>query len=187
VLALASALTGAAVLRASARIFLGWGIDDPQQHDEAEDASQEESSREEGAEAGTSSGRSPLLVAVPLVLMVGAVVAGLVPGLVPSVERAAAHFRDAASYSDTVLRGLSPHWPPVAQSHVNATAWIYSIASTVAAILGAAIGLRGWRLLPDGLGETLREVHSGHIGDYIAWWTFGAAVLGGLVLWAVTG
>jgi hypothetical protein len=25
----------------------------------------------------------------------------------------------------------------------------------------------------------LRELHSGHIGDYIAWWTAGAALLGG--------
>ena len=26
----------------------------------------------------------------------------------------------------------------------------------------------------------LRAVHSGHVGDYVAWLTFGAAVIGGL-------
>jgi hypothetical protein len=28
----------------------------------------------------------------------------------------------------------------------------------------------------------LRHLHSGHIGDYIAWWTAGAAALGGASL-----
>jgi hypothetical protein len=28
----------------------------------------------------------------------------------------------------------------------------------------------------------LRELHTGHIGDYIAWWTAGAAALGGASL-----
>jgi hypothetical protein len=28
----------------------------------------------------------------------------------------------------------------------------------------------------------LRALHSGHIGDYIAWWTAGAAALGGTSL-----
>jgi hypothetical protein len=28
----------------------------------------------------------------------------------------------------------------------------------------------------------LRSLHSGHIGDYIAWWTAGAATLGGASL-----
>jgi hypothetical protein len=28
--------------------------------------------------------------------------------------------------------------------------------------------------------RVLRDLHSGHIGDYIAWLTFGTAVIGGL-------
>jgi hypothetical protein len=28
----------------------------------------------------------------------------------------------------------------------------------------------------------LRILHSGHIGDYVAWWTAGAALLGGASL-----
>ena len=30
--------------------------------------------------------------------------------------------------------------------------------------------------------EGLRHLHSGHIGDYIAWWTAGTALLGGASL-----
>jgi hypothetical protein len=34
--------------------------------------------------------------------------------------------------------------------------------------------------------DALRDLHSGHIGDYIAWWTTGAAVLGGLSVLLLT-
>jgi multicomponent Na+:H+ antiporter subunit D len=32
---------------------------------------------------------------------------------------------------------------------------------------------------------TVRELHSGHIGDYIAWWTAGAASFGAICLLAL--
>jgi hypothetical protein len=34
--------------------------------------------------------------------------------------------------------------------------------------------------------RVLRELHSGHIGDYIAWWTAAAAALGGASLILLT-
>jgi multicomponent Na+:H+ antiporter subunit D len=76
---------------------------------------------------------------------------------------------------------------PAATSHVAASAWIYAVASVAGAFIGAAIGLRGHQIVPGGIGDALRAAHSGHIGDYIAWWTLGMSVLGGLVLWAVAG
>jgi len=188
VLALCSALTGAAVLRASARIFLGWGGDDPQEtRTESEERSQEASSREEGADMKPHATTPALLVAVPAVLMLAAVLAGLVPDLVPSIERAAAHFRDHASYAGAVLSGRAPHFPPVAEAHVSGTAWIYAAASTAGALLLAGFGLRDRQVLPVTVADVLRAAHSGHVGDYIAWWTFGMALLGGFVLWAVAG
>jgi hypothetical protein len=33
--------------------------------------------------------------------------------------------------------------------------------------------------------STLRGLRSGHIGDYIAWWSAGASVLGGVLLVAL--
>jgi multicomponent Na+:H+ antiporter subunit D len=188
VLALCSALTGAAVLRASARIFLGWGVDDPQEkRTESEERSQEASSEEEGADVKPHDSTPAVLVVVPALLMLAGLLAGLVPDLVPSIEHAAAHFRDHASYAGAVLSGRAPHFPPVPESHVSATAWIYAAASTAGALLLAGVGLRGRQVLPVGVADVLRAAHSGHIGDYIAWWTFGMAVLGGLVLWAVAG
>jgi multicomponent Na+:H+ antiporter subunit D len=118
--------------------------------------------------------------------MLAAVVAGLLPDLVPSVERAAAHFRDNASYVGAVLNGRAAAYRPVVEAHVAASAWIYSGAAALGAVVLAAIGLSGRHVLPV-LGDPLRAAHSGHIGDYIAWWTFGMTLFGALVLWAVAG
>ncbi|HEX4735516.1 MAG TPA: proton-conducting transporter membrane subunit [Thermoleophilaceae bacterium] len=188
VLVIASALTGAAVLRATARIFLGWGVEEPPARAvRSEERSQEESAEEEGRGV-TAHPRTPaLLVAVPALLMLAAVLAGLIPGLVPSIERAAAHFRDHSAYATAVLAGHKPAYPLVTTSHVHVSSWIYSVASVLGAFAAAAIGLRGHRLIPMAIGDRLRAAHSGHIGDYIAWWTLGIAVLGGFVLWAVAG
>jgi multicomponent Na+:H+ antiporter subunit D len=119
--------------------------------------------------------------------MVAAAVAGLVPGLVPGIERAAAQFHDQSAYTAAVLAGRSPLYPPVATAHVTASAWIYSLIATGGAFVAAAVGLRGRHVVPARLGDVLHAAHSGHIGDYIAWWTFGMSVLGGLLLWAVAG
>jgi multicomponent Na+:H+ antiporter subunit D len=187
-MAFASAVTGGAVLRASARIFLGWGTDAPRSEGtESEEGSQAESSREEGADIHPHSRVPALLVAVPALLMLAALAAGLVPDLVASIERAAAHFRDHTAYTAAVLAGHAPSYPHVPTAHVEASAWIYGIASLVGAFGLAAVGLRGREVVPGGIGDALRAAHSGHIGDYVAWWTFGITVLGGLVLWAVTG
>jgi multicomponent Na+:H+ antiporter subunit D len=188
VLAVCSALTGAAVLRATARIFLGWGVAEPRMEaTRSEERSQEESAEEEGRGVKPHPHAPALLIVVPAVLMVAAIVAGLIPGFVPGAERAAAHFRDHTAYATAVLAGHAPSYPPVAPSHVATSAWIYSVASVAGAFAGAAVGLRGHRVLPVAVGDKLRAAHSGHIGDYIAWWTLGMSVLGGLVLWAVTG
>jgi multicomponent Na+:H+ antiporter subunit D len=187
VLVLSSALTGAAVLRAGARIFLGWGAERPRSGgiDVAEER-QIEVSREEGGEVKAHQRTPAPLVVVPVLLMLAALFAGLVPGHVPSIERAAAQFRDHAAYAGSVLYGKAPRYPPVAIAHVTATAWIYALCSTAGALLLAAVGLRG-RLVVPRVGEALRAAHSGDVGDYVAWWTFGVAVIGGLVLWAVAG
>lgn len=188
VMALCAALTGAALLRATARIFLGWGIEDPREEaTRSEERSQEESAEEEGRGVKPHATTPARLVVVPALLMLAALVAGLVPGLVPGIEHAAAHFRDHAAYATAVLAGHAPAYAPAETAHVSATAWVYAVAALVAALAGTAVGLGGRRVLPARVGDVLRAAHSGHIGDYVAWWTLGVSVLGGLVLWAVAG
>jgi multicomponent Na+:H+ antiporter subunit D len=188
VLVAASALTAGAVLRASARIFLGWGTPEPSRPaTQSEERSQEEAAQEEGADVHAHPRTPAVLVAVPALLMLGAVAAGLVPGLVPGIERAAGHFHDHSEYAASVLGGHIPVFPPVATAHTTVSAWIFATASTLGMLGVAAAGLRGRELVPVPVSDVIRAAHSGHIGDYIAWWTLGIAVLGGFVLWAVAG
>jgi hypothetical protein len=80
----------------------------------------------------------------------------------------------------------------VSTSHVETFDYLYAGGATLGAIALAAVTLFGYRLkdrLPSllvtpALGglRVLRDLHSGHIGDYIAWWTAGAAVFGGASL-----
>jgi multicomponent Na+:H+ antiporter subunit D len=128
---------------------------------------------------------------VPAVLLFGAIVIGLIPGAVPGIEVAAGHFLDHAAYINWVLHG-HVHFAPASTSHIEGFDYAYAAGATLGALALAALGLFGRplrRRLPDLLlGPVvlavggLRELHSGHIGDYIAWWTAGAAALGGASL-----
>ena len=77
-------------------------------------------------------------------------------------------------------------------SHVEPFDYLYAVAAVLGAVGVAALGLFG-RPLQERIPRSilrptvatiggLRALHSGHIGDYIAWWTAGAAVLGGTSL-----
>jgi multicomponent Na+:H+ antiporter subunit D len=188
VLALCGALTAAAVFRVTARVFLGWGRAEPATPGmESEEESQRQSAEEEGEAQKPRPFTPAILVVVPAVLMLLALVLGLVPDLIPSIERAAAHFHDHAAYATAVLTGHSPDYAPVPTSHVEPSAWIYSSAAVLVGLVVAAFNLRGGHVVPLRMADVMRAAHSGHVGDYIAWWTLGITILGGLLLWAVAG
>jgi multicomponent Na+:H+ antiporter subunit D len=187
VFVISSVCTGGAVLRVGGRVFLGWGAT------ERQDVVQAQSAREEEDEETTTRDYTPpLMVAVPAALLLAALVIGLIPGAVPGIERTAAHFRDHAQYIGWVLHGGPTRFPPAGTSHVEAYDYLYGAGATVGAIALAAVTLFGYPLkqrlpqlvLRPALGglRVLRGLHSGHIGDYIAWWTAGAALLGGTSL-----
>jgi multicomponent Na+:H+ antiporter subunit D len=178
-----SAVTGGAVLRVTGRVFLGWGPA------EGPDPSQARAAQERVDETRGERDSTPvLMLIVPTVLLVGAAVLGLVPSAVPAVELAAARFVDHGAYAQWVLHGLHVVWPPVAPSHEPAVDVLYAALSVAGAVAMAAVGLFGRPLrarLPAGIRDSsrsalrgLRRLHSGHIGDYIAWWSAGAAALG---------
>jgi multicomponent Na+:H+ antiporter subunit D len=186
VFVIASAFTGGAVLRVTGRVFFGCGAS------EARDDRQARAGREEGDEETAPRDRTPpLMLLVPGLLLLAAIVIGLIPGAVPGIETAAAHFHEHGSYIDWVLRGRV-HFPPAETSHVEGFDYAYGAAAALGAVALAALALFGAALrekLPTlvlrpvsvALGG-LRGLHSGHIGDYIAWWTAGAAALGGASL-----
>jgi multicomponent Na+:H+ antiporter subunit D len=138
----------------------------------------------------------PLMLVVPSVPLLGAVVVGLVPGVVPAIERAAAQFTDHAAYATWVLRGHPAHYAAVPPSHIEPFDYAYAAASTLGALALAALTLFRARLRgrapsrfegpPRAALAALRRLHSGHIGDCIAWWTAAAAMLGGASLILLT-
>ncbi len=187
VFVISSIFTGGAVLRVTGRVFLGWGAAEPR------GGGRDQPAREEEDEERIERDRTPtLMVAVPAVLLVGVIVIGLIPGVIPSIETAASHFHDHLAYIGWVLRGGTAHFLPAPTSHVQAYDYLYGAGAALGAVLVAGLALFGSplrdrlpaALLRPALGAVggLRQLHSGHIGDYIAWWTAGAALLGGASL-----
>ncbi len=190
VFVISSILTGGAVLRAAGRVFFGWGASERQEDVELR------LPREQDEERIKRDVTPPLMLIVPAAVLLGAIVFGLIPGALPSIERAAGLFTDHAAYAGWVLRGHPVSFPPVPPSHIEPFDYLYAAASTLGAIAVAALTLFGAPLrarLPRGVEgppraalTALRRLHSGHIGDYIAWWTAAAAMLGGASLILLT-
>jgi multicomponent Na+:H+ antiporter subunit D len=192
VLVISSILTGGAVLRAAGRVFLGLGASERQ-----EDVQLARIADEEGDEEQTSRNWTPpLMLLVPAVLLLGAIVIGLMPGAVPGIETAAARLADHAAYARWVLHDAPPVYAPVSHSHVETFDYLYGAGATLGAVALAGLTLSAptlYQRVPTGLLSparaalsTLRQLHSGHIGDYIAWWTAGAALLGAASLILLT-
>lgn len=185
-----SAATGGAVLRIAGRVFGGWG---PR---EGPESAQHEAAQEQVDEERAERDHTPpLMLVVPAVLLLGALVVGLIPGAVPGVERFAAQFTRPGLYPAWVLHGARVSLPHVPPSHISASDYGYSVLSVLGAVMLAAVGLFGRPLrqsLPklvrtraEAASHVLRGLHSGHIGDYIAWWSAGVSVVGGVCLVAL--
>jgi multicomponent Na+:H+ antiporter subunit D len=182
-----SALTGGAVLRVAGRVWLGWGPAT------GPDPSQARAAEERVDETRDERDHTPvLMIVVPFVLLVLAAVVGVIPGAVPWVERMATRFVDHRAYAAWVLHGAAVHWPATPVTHVEALDVVTALVAVLGAFGVAAVGLfgRGIReALPSAVSgparaavRQLRQLHSGHIGDYIAWWSAGASALGAVCL-----
>jgi multicomponent Na+:H+ antiporter subunit D len=184
-----SAVTGGAILRAAGTIWGGWGENEPPESEQPQEI-------DEDFETLPSHDRTPPMMLVPmLAFAAAAVVIGLVPGVIDGVQRAAGRLLDRASYAADVLHGASASFSSIEPSGLHPSDFVYAGISVAAALALAALALFGSpiaervpsRLRAAGAAgrEGLRELHSGHIGDYVAWLIAGAALFGGLVALAV--
>lgn len=181
----ASILTGGAVLRAAGRIFLGLGLP----------KGLEASAPVEIPKPETHGARNmtPAVMAAPIVvLLTAALLLGTVPSIPGFFETAAINFQDRGTLADLALHDatipLLTRGPGRLEIYTAATT-LFGIVSTLGAIalaatlihydLSAMPGPIG-RLLDRG-SKALENLHSGHVGDYIAWITIGTAILGGVV------
>jgi multicomponent Na+:H+ antiporter subunit D len=182
VFVVASILTGAALLRATARVFAGVG---PQRDPAIVDAPAPD---EVDAELRFPHERVPRTMTIPALSLAAAGLGiALVPSLRDSFENAAVPFVDRAGYAATVLHGKTV-------SHGGEVSLAPGLSDVLIGIgtAACACGLAYLSLAPArprlhrvGLAtgraiEWLRPLHSGYIGDYVTWLVAGAAVLGGL-------
>jgi multicomponent Na+:H+ antiporter subunit D len=173
------ALTAGAVFRVAGRAWFGWG---EQERGAIAGANKIEERRET---RGPHSRVPASMFLAGAVLACGALAVGLMPGLSQAARTGAYTMADAAGYQSRVLddaalplRVPEPEHSPMGGSAARA------LAATA-----LAIGLTAWSLSPawprkrryarpvrrtmDGL----RDLHSGHVGDYVTFQTFGVAAM----------
>jgi multicomponent Na+:H+ antiporter subunit D len=170
----ATALTGAAVLRAAARIFLGLGPRSDELLEELPD---------EGEEAGRTAAYAGALFWLPgLALLVAGLGLAFVPGLPAQAISHATHLVDRPAVAAETLHGATA--PPVSMPSFSPSgeSYVYGLVSVLGAIALAWIGLQRLRLGRTArvVIERLELVHEGLVTDYVTWLTLGAAVLGAL-------
>jgi multicomponent Na+:H+ antiporter subunit D len=175
-----AALTSAALLRATGRVFLGLGPAGP-------------GSAKPEARAGDHHRRAhPTQLAPAVLLLAAAVVVGLAPGLTRAAHHAAERFTDRPAYAAAVLEGAPEPAPAAAGPplHLAGPAgW-----AVVSALLG--LGLAFAALRPDRVpgrlrggvarawdpvAAVLRGLHDGGIGDSVTWLVVGMATFGTLL------
>jgi multicomponent Na+:H+ antiporter subunit D len=174
----ASALAGAALLRAGARVFLGWGP--------KTDRLLTKEADEQPPKRGT---RLSVLGPVTAVMIVLGLAVSVVPGLAQRSLAGADRFRDREAYAARVLHAApSERMPrlPYALEPPSAETAAYSVAAPLLALGLATLALFR-RRVPKGIlrpAGVLKAVHSGVIGEYVMWLTVGTALIGSV--WALT-
>jgi multicomponent Na+:H+ antiporter subunit D len=165
----ASALTAGAVLRVAARVFLGLGP----QPEEAGSELETSGSEEEPETTGPLRRIPDTMRTVPAVLLAAALAVGAVPGFGDLVARAVNEAGSGGAHA-------SAAW--------TAHGVLLGLAATVlsVALAGLAVTRPDWTAAPD-WAAPLRRLQSGHVGDYVAWFLMGTAVLGALALPGVLG
>ncbi len=128
-------------------------------------------------------------------LLLAALVLGLIPGAVPGVERLAAGFVAHRDYAAWVLHGRHVGLPVVPPSHVSVDDYLYGSPPSPARSSPPGSGCSGGRLRESLPGYVQNRTGArwlscaacttGHIGDYIAWWSAGASLVGGVCLIAL--
>ncbi|MBT2408078.1 MULTISPECIES: complex I subunit 5 family protein [unclassified Streptomyces] len=178
VFVLTSAVTGGAVLRAAARVFWGAGPRPRERPGEAETTG-----KGEEPEARASGRRLPRpMVTVPAVLLGLCLLVGALPAVAESLAHGAGLFTDRAGYAAAVA-GL----PSAAPVETAPAAWTaegvgLGAASVLLACLlaGAALFGRAGERVRAATAAALapvRRLHSGLVGDYLAWLAVGVAAL----------
>jgi multicomponent Na+:H+ antiporter subunit D len=182
----AAALTAGAVFRAGGRVFAGWG---GATKDLLADAKRIEEKRET---SGPHRHVAVTMVAPAAVLVGLGIFSGLMFHRLEHATRFAAwEMTDRAGYQARVLDNAKPpiHMPE--ESPPLSEALVRGFGATAAALALAALSLfrparvigRHQRTLGiHYLMRPLHQLHSGHVGDYVTFLTFGVAAFGAVLI-----
>jgi multicomponent Na+:H+ antiporter subunit D len=185
IVAFAAALTSAAVLRVACRMFLGWGERD----DAAKSAAAEIPMKRESR--GHTFSTPPTMFAPAAVLLLLALTMPAAPAIRGAVQR-------ATDIMLSIQENREP--PPVSNAQASAPpaespSTLRSAGNELLTIVLAA-GMVLWGLYPQRTGtigrraanslahivKPVRSIHTGRIGDYVAWFVFGIAAYAGFLL-----
>jgi NADH:ubiquinone oxidoreductase subunit 5 (subunit L)/multisubunit Na+/H+ antiporter MnhA subunit len=185
---IAEILTAGAVLRFSGRVFFGLGKNESP-------ATKDAPRIDMDFETKGSHTRTPAFMWVPMAaLLVGAAV--LAFPLRGAADRYASQFETARIYQGAVLQNTSPVVEVPTRFHTSLLAtstftWWTRIVVFIGVLLlaGADLMLKHrkakpplpFTVLPAAL-SVVRGFQSGRIGDYIAWFAFGMAAYGGILI-----
>lgn len=180
---IAGAMTGAAVLRAGMRVFGGLGDAGPV------DRSARVDETPETKEAGR--GIRVVLYVPALLCIAGCIALTFWPGLDRLAATAATSLMNFRAYAHTVYAGttLVPAMTVKPTALTEGLPWaVLRVLAAVTVALWAVLHLRiprglRWPSRLEGPMELVRELQSGHPGDYVAWLTLGMAVLGAAAFW----
>jgi multicomponent Na+:H+ antiporter subunit D len=179
-----SAVTGGAVLRAGGRVYFGLG---PRPRDQDGQGTDDEPERE-----SEELPRVPFTMLLPIVvLLAGSLAVGAVPAIGRAVSTAVVQFLDGHGYVAAALQGTTGTSPaPLPEAAWTTTGVVLGLVSAALATGLAALALWAPRL-PDVLRAAarpvtpllggLRRLHSGHVGDYVAWLFVGVAAFTALI------
>jgi multicomponent Na+:H+ antiporter subunit D len=184
---LVSAVTGGAVLRAGLRVYLGLGPRPVTETGPGEESSGSEEERET-----PQLKRTPVTMLLAIaILLAGSLAAGVLPGAGQAFAGAAQRFTDAAGYISQALHatGAAPLRPDTAAAWTEEGIGLDIVSAALA--LGIALLAIYGRRLPSAIRDAARparpvvallhRVHSGHVGDYIAWLLLGVASLAAIL------
>ncbi len=169
------ALTSAAVFRVGGRVFLGWG---PSREDEQGGSPKSEESQE--TQSGHESTPFSMFASAAVLVLLGFSY-GFIPGLRESAVNFAWRFQDSAQYAAHVLDGVPQSTRAVLAPSSASPYW--GLCSLALAITGAVLHLCNKRFRNSAAlfakpMIALQGLHSGHVGDYVTFLTFGVAAFG---------
>jgi len=180
---IAGTLTGAAVLRVGLRVFIGLGDAGPVDRSATVDEKPE--TNDPGRLVNT------VLYFPALACIGGCMVLGFWNGIAGIARASAASFVNFSGYVHMVYAGATvvAQPAPVQSALLKGVLWAGLRGVAAAAVaLWAVLHLRiprplRWPSHLEGSMRPVRELQSGHPGDYVAWLTLGCALLGAAVFW----